>query len=196
MRAPELEAQRTRAANGDGRDANGALHPAHLQRVHRAHVSAVEAIGDAQDRGEPLDLIAQRLVERAEVAMLFPWRRAAMIARDVRDHHLLGRRDAEQLGVHDEVVRVLVVPIVVDVIADVVQQRGVGERGAIVGRTAEPAAQRVEQSQGEPLDLQRVRLLEVTALGELAHGALARRAGIRDGGTTRAASSRSPSRMP
>ena len=107
-------------------------------------------------------------------------RRAAMIARDVRDHDLLRRRDAEQVGVQDQMVRMLVVPLVADVIARVVQQRGVGERLAILARAAESFAERVEQRQREPLHVRRVRLLDVTALGEFAHRARARLAGIGD----------------
>jgi hypothetical protein len=105
-----------------------------------------------------------------------------MVARDVRDDHLLGRRDAEQLGVNDEMVRVLVMPVVVDVIADVVQQRGVGERGALLGDTSEPRADRVEEAQREAADVECVPLLEVAALGELAHRPLAGRTRIGDDG--------------
>ena len=45
----------------------------------------------------------------------------------------------EQVGVQDQVVRVLVVPVVVDVVADVVQQRRVGQNLAVAGRAARAA---------------------------------------------------------
>ena len=43
----------------------------------------------------------------------------------------------EQLGVHDQVIGMLVVPIVADVITDVVQQCRVAEHRAFGGRCAE-----------------------------------------------------------
>ena len=50
---------------------------------------------------------------------------AAMIARDIRDDDLLHRSHSQQLGVLDEMVRVLVVLVVADVIADVVEKGSV-----------------------------------------------------------------------
>ena len=72
------------------------------------------------------------LVERAVVARAFFGGLAAVIARDVGDHDLLRRRHAEQVGVKNEMIRMLVVPLVADVIARVVQQRGVGQRITIL----------------------------------------------------------------
>src|SRR5687768_9593764 len=66
----------------------------------------------------------------------------------------------------------LVVLIVVDVIADVVEQRGVGEYLSLLRRTAKPRANRVEQLEGEPLHPGRVRLLVMGAFGQLFDGAL------------------------
>ena len=104
-----------------------------------------------------------------------------MVARHVRDHHLLGRRDAEQLGVHDQVVRVLVVPVVADVVADVVQQRGVGERRAVVGRAARAGRRsRRRAAARAAAPAAACGCLVVAALGEVAHRALARRARVGD----------------
>src|SRR5688500_11724286 len=72
----------------------------------------------------------------------------------------------------------LVVLVVVDVIADVVEQRGIGEYLSLLGRTAQTRANRVEQLQREPLHPRRVRLLVVGPLGQLPDGALSCFTGI------------------
>ena len=94
---------------------------------------------------------------------------AAVIARDVRDHDLLRRRHAEQVGVQDQVIRVLVVPLVADVIADVVQQRGVGRapaRSSLSRPSRSPIAS--NSTSASSLHVRRMRLLDVAALRELA----------------------------
>jgi len=130
-------------------------------------VSAIEPVRDTQDRGEPLDAASQGAVERTVVAVLPLRRRAAVIARHVRDHDLLGGRHPEQIGVEDEMVRVLVMALVADVIAGVVQQRRVGEGDTIGLVEAESRGQSVEQDQAELLHVRRMRLLHMTALGEV-----------------------------
>src|SRR6185503_11859362 len=91
-------------------------------------------------------------------------------------------RDAEQFAVEDEVIRVLVVPVVVDVVADVVQQRRVAEDAPVRQLELEPVRERVEELERQRLHRGGVLLLEVTALREIAYRALPRLAGVRDGG--------------
>jgi len=68
-----------------------------------------------------------------------------VISRHVCDHQLLGRRQTKQLGVRDEVKRVLVVLVVADVVADVVQARGGGQDIALAVFAAQSLSQRIEQ---------------------------------------------------
>jgi len=68
-----------------------------------------------------------------------------VISRDVGDHELLRRRQAEQLGVRDEIERVFVVLVVADVVADVVEARRGGEDIAFARLAAQTLAERVEQ---------------------------------------------------
>src|SRR6266571_3662246 len=102
MRAPDLETERRVGTNGHGRDANRAIEPADLERFDSAHVSPIEAVGDTQNCREASDAPAQWLVELTVVAVALLRRRAAMISRDVRDQHLLFRRDAQQVAVQNQ----------------------------------------------------------------------------------------------
>ena len=52
---------------------------------------------------------------------------AAMVPRHVGDDDLLLRINAEQPGMEDEMIRVLVVPFVADVVPDVVEERRIGQ---------------------------------------------------------------------
>jgi hypothetical protein len=64
---------------------------------------------------------------------------------------------------------VLVVLVVVDVIADVVEQRRIGENLPLLRLASQPSADGIEQLQCQPLDAGRVRLLVMRPLGELLH---------------------------
>ena len=83
----------------------------------------------------------------------------------------LRQRSAEQFGVGDQVKRMLVVILVIDVIADVVQERRVGENASVDGAPSHARRKRVEQLQREDLHLARVRLLVLASLGELTEAA-------------------------
>ena len=74
MRAPEFEAKRGSALGCHRRDANGPLHPSHLELAHGANVTAIESVGDAENGGQSPNLIAERRIERVKVAVPFPRR--------------------------------------------------------------------------------------------------------------------------
>src|SRR5438105_8438801 len=97
----------------------------------------------------------------------------AVIARDVGNYQLLRRSHPQQLGVLDQVVRVLVVLVVADVIADVMQKRRVGEESSILGRAPETLANRVEQLERQALNVLRVRRLVVSPFCQLQDRTLA-----------------------
>ena len=84
-------------------------------------MAAVEPVSDAQDCRESLDCSPQRFVESAVIDVLPLRLGAAMIARHIGDDDLLRRRHPQQLAVLDEMERMLVVLVVTDVIADVVE---------------------------------------------------------------------------
>ena len=75
----------------------------------------------------------------------------------------------------------LVVLVVVDVVADVMQKSGVSQKLPVGWLASEPHAERVEELQRQLLDVLRVRRFVVRPLGELEHGPLARLTGIGDG---------------
>ena len=102
-----------------------------------------------------------------------------MISRHVGDYHLVRGRHTEQVGVKHEMIRVLVVAIVVDVIADVVQERRVRQDATVVGAEPESLAERVEQLERQRPHGQRVLFLVVAALAQLTHRSLPRLARIR-----------------
>ena len=90
-----------------------------------------------------------------------------MIARDERDHLDLLGLEAAQVAVLDQVVRVLVVPLVADVDADVVQERRVLEPLALAIGQAVHAARLIEERQRQPRDLLRVLGPVAAPLGQL-----------------------------
>ena len=81
----------------------------------------------------------------------------AMVAGDERDDLDLLGIEAAQTAVLDQVVRVLVVALVADVRADVVQERAELEPLALARAEAVRVARRVEERQRQPRDLLRVR---------------------------------------
>ena len=150
--------------------------PSHLDFDARdsAGVPAVEAVGDAQDRGEALHAAPCRAIELCVVLMRLLGRCAAVVPGHGGDGDLLLGRHAQQIGVQDQMVRVLVVLVVIDVVADVVQQRGVRQDLAVARAAADALTDRVEQLQGQRLHVVRVRRFVVRPLGQLAHRSRAR----------------------
>ena len=96
-----------------------------------------------------------------------------MVAGDQRDGFDLVGLEAAQIAVLDQVVRVLVVPLVADVDADVVQQGRVFEPLALAVGQAVNAARLVEQRRRQPRDLLRVLGPVVAPLGQLDDAAAA-----------------------
>jgi hypothetical protein len=130
--------------------------------------------------GQHLHGASLRARERAELRVLPARTAPAVVARDVRDHLHLEGREAAQLAVLDEVVRVLVVVQVGDVVADVVQEGGVLEEGALGVPQAVPPGRAVEEGQGQLRHLARVLLVPLAALGQAHHAAPAHvRIGLR-----------------
>ena len=135
---------------------------------------ALELLGDAQQRraaGE--QLLVALAPERRELAQ--PRLALAVVARGLADHRRLARREAGQAGVEDQVARVLVVVVVVDRRADVVEDRGGPEQLALVGPPGvQPGVgQRVPHLERELGDVLGVRRLGVVLGGEVAHRRLA-----------------------
>ena len=90
--------------------------------------------------------VAPRAPPQVAEAVVLPLRRRlAVIARDERDRLDLVRLEAAQIAVLDQVVRVLVVALVADVDADVVQERGVLEPFALAVGQAVDGARLIEQ---------------------------------------------------
>ena len=136
---------------------------------HGAGVATIEAVGHSQDRGQTAHPSPRVAIELCELGVRFLGSGPAVIPRDVRHGDLLLRSHAEEVGVEDQVVGVLVVLVVVDVIPDVVQQRGVGQDLPVTRSAADPVADRIEELQRQRLHVSGVRRLVVRAFRQLAH---------------------------
>ncbi len=137
-------------------------------RAHVAAVSAIEPVGDAQERSQAPDHGALVGREHREHLVAILGRRAAVVAGDGGDQLALAVGEAGEIGVVDEVVAVLVVPVVADEGADVVQQRrGLQERALLV---AEPVhlAGLIEERERQPRHLLGVLLAVADAAPERA----------------------------
>lgn len=134
-------------------------------------VTAVQALCEAEHRGErPHDVtLAPR--EAAEAVMLAFRRRAAVVAGDERHRLHFHRFESAEVAVADQVVRVLVVVLVADVDADVMEQGGVLEPLPLAVRESVDAPGLVEQPAGDPRDLMRVVAPVVAPLGQFNHAA-------------------------
>ena len=108
-------------------------------------VAAVEALGQTQDRRQRPDGPPALAAEVAVVVVAALGRGLPMVARDQRDGFDLVGLEAPQIAVLDQVVRVLVMALVADVDADVVQQRGVFEPLALAIGQPVDAARLIEQ---------------------------------------------------
>jgi hypothetical protein len=97
----------------------------HLEAGNRLRVAAIEAFGQAEDAGEGPDRPAA-LASEVPVVLVAPFRCGlAMIPRDEADDFDLLGFEAAQVAVLNEVVRMLMVTLVADMDADVVEERRV-----------------------------------------------------------------------
>ena len=112
-------------------------------------VAAVEAFGQTKDRGERANRAPAPAAEVAESALMPIRRRLTMIPGDERDRLDFVRLESAQVAVLDQVVRVLVVPLVRDVDADVVKERCVLQPLALALRERMDAARLIEERHGE-----------------------------------------------
>lgn len=134
-------------------------------------MAAVERFGQPQHRREDANHPA-RPAPQLTVAVVVSFRRPAPVISGDQRHHLdLGRIEAAQISVRDQVVGMLVVIFVADMHADVMQQRGVFEPFArLVGEPVD-APGFVEQRQREPGHLVGMVRPIVAPFGELDHAA-------------------------
>jgi hypothetical protein len=134
-----------------------------LEAGDRLRVAAIEALGETQHRGKRSHRPPHPARQTAESFVLALRLRLAVVARDQRNRLDFVWLEAAQIAVHDQIVGVLVVALVADMHADVVQDR----------RVLEPFPLAIEQREREPGDVLRVLGPVVAALGELEDAAAA-----------------------
>src|SRR5664280_2342491 len=121
---PQLEVQRL--ARGQGH-VSALAAERHADPLDEPAVRAVERVGDPQERRELLDDGLLPGVERPKGLVRVERRRLAVVPGHEGDQLHLGLREALQVAVQDQVVRVVVVARVGDRQADVVQHGGMLE---------------------------------------------------------------------
>ncbi len=141
VRGPRFELGVTGRADADPQ--RFAL-PRHVHRLDDLRVAAIEAFGQPNERPKQAYRTAVGRREILESLVILLRFGLAVIARGERDHLDLVGIEPAQIAVLDEVVRVLVVALVADVIADVVQERAVLEPLALARAGAVQAGRRVE----------------------------------------------------
>jgi hypothetical protein len=99
-------------------------------------VTAVEAFREPEHRRQSPDRLAALALEVAKMLVTFLRRALPVVARDKADDFDFVRLEATQVAVLDQIVRVLVMALVTDMDADVVQQRRVLEPLALAVRQA------------------------------------------------------------
>src|SRR5919197_686158 len=96
-----------------------------LDGADRLRVASIEALGETQDCRERPDRSSYPASERTELVVAPLGRALTVIARDERDRFDFLGLEPAQVAVLDQIVRVLVVPFVADMDAQVVQDGGV-----------------------------------------------------------------------
>ena len=137
-------------------------------RLDGRGVAPVEPVGDPEQAAQPADdgLIVRR--KGGEVGVLPPRAGAPVVAADQRHQPALAGRQAEALGVGDELEAVLVVLPIAHQLADVVQQSRRLEQQPLLGLAAELLAELVEELERQVAHLLHVPPVALAALGELA----------------------------
>ncbi len=121
-----------------------------LQAADGLGVAAVEAFRQPQDGGERAYGPPRAPTQVDEAVVLPLGRRLPVIAGDEGDGFDFVRLEAAEIAVGDEIVRVLVMPFVADVDADVVQNCGVLEPLALAVGEPVNRARLIEEADGEP----------------------------------------------
>ena len=116
-------------------------------------VTAIEALRQAHYRGERANRGPRAPLQLAEALVLSLRRRLAMITGDERDRLDLVWFESAQVAVLDQVVRMLVMALVADGHADVVQDGGVLEPFPLAVGQPVNGARLVEQGDGQPRDV-------------------------------------------
>jgi len=116
-------------------------------------VTAIEALRQPQNRGERANGGPRPPPHRAEALVLSLRRRLPVIAGDERDRLDLAGLESAEVAVLHEVVRMLVMALVADVHADVVQNGGVLEPFPLAIGQPVNRARLVEQGDGQPRDV-------------------------------------------
>ena len=138
-----------------------------LEAADRLRVTAVEAFRQPQNCGKRAHGPPRATAEISEAVVLPFGRRLPVIAGDEGDRFNLVRLEAAEIAVGDEIVRVLVVPFVADVDADVVENRGVLEPLALVISESMNRARLIEQADRQPRDMLRMLRPVVAAFRQL-----------------------------
>ena len=141
----------------------------------RLQMAAVEALGDSEERAEHSDDVAGGLVELGELGMLGPRERLVMKQRGRRDDGEFGLVEPQQIGVADEVVRMVAMVGVRDESPHIVQQAGVFEQFALpVAQGVQPRfAGTVEQLPGDAGHVPGVGFVEAAPPAQFEHTPLA-----------------------
>ena len=138
-----------------------------LETGDRLRVTAIQAFREAEDGRERANRSTAAPAELAEAGVTPLRRGPTVVARDERDRLDVVRLEAAKIAVLDQIVRVLVMTLVADVDADVVQQRRVFQPFALAIGQPVDRARLIEERHGETRHLVRVVRPVVAALGEL-----------------------------
>src|SRR5262249_43652978 len=133
-----------REAPGRERDVEGA---------DDAEVCPVEGVRDPEDRGQAPHGARQRAGEGAQLGVRELRYLLAMAADGLRHRLHLEAREAEELRVADETAGVVLMALVIDRVADVVEERRVLEQLARRGPEPERGRDAIEELDREPRDL-------------------------------------------
>ena len=161
---PELELRVARRPHPQQRVVSAIVQ---LETGDRLRVTAIQAFRKAEDRRERANRSTAALAELAEGGVTPLRSGLTMVARDERDRFDVVRLEAAKIAVLDQIVRVLVMTLVADVDADVVQQRRVFQPFALAIGQSVDGARLIEERQGQTRHLAGVFRPVVAALGEL-----------------------------
>ena len=142
-------------------------------RRHHLRVTALEAFGQPDERAEHLDGVPA-ISRQVAIAVVRLLRRALpVIPRDERHHFDLFGVEPAKVAMFDHVVPVLVMVLIADVNADVMEERRVLQPLTLAAAQLVPFPRRVEEPEREPRHLLGVRRAVSASLGQLHHAAAA-----------------------